>query len=243
MTWCRWFERRLEKLGTPGSIILSRMFAEATPYDELVKQKSLIKMLIDDMGALAQRLEQRHVQSGDTSIMPQFQIGRKINEEVKSILEEIHSGGQQALVAHYEEMLAAGLRRVTHFATTVRESHFGGKALKELSQLSPSSVHYWKCILFQRVLRKEGPSKLMRSFDADYKAGEFRSNNAKHTGPPFSGLTVNDTIKHQVLVHMFPFFEYGKFLEHIVKLLGQHDQRVFEEGTAGDSYFDTSRSH
>ena len=48
MTWCRWFERRLEKLGTPGSIILSRMFAEATPYDELVKQKSLIKMLIDD---------------------------------------------------------------------------------------------------------------------------------------------------------------------------------------------------
>ena len=70
MTWCRWFERRLEKLGTPGSIILSRMFAEATPYDELVKQKSLIKMLIDDMGALAQRLEQRHVQSGDTSIMP-----------------------------------------------------------------------------------------------------------------------------------------------------------------------------
>ena len=96
MTWCRWFERRLEKLGTPGSIILSRMFAEAMPYDELVKQKSLIKMLIDDMGALAQRLEQRHVQSGDTSIMPQFQIGRKINEEVKSILEEIHSGGQRS---------------------------------------------------------------------------------------------------------------------------------------------------
>ena len=32
MTWCRWFERRLEVLGTPGSIILLlRMFAEATP--------------------------------------------------------------------------------------------------------------------------------------------------------------------------------------------------------------------